>query len=82
MCVNFSNIYVQKTVVLSKTKESKDKILNLCYPWGNTHGCWTPRSPQNTGNTGNLAEMEKFGFCVICMGVLSTKHFLQLFPVI
>ena len=75
MCVNFSNIYVQKMVVLSKTKESKDKILNLCYSW-------TPRSPRNTGNTENLAEMEKFGFCVICMGVLSTKHFLQLFPVI
>ena len=44
-------------VVLSETKDSKSKILSLCYPWVFTHGCWTSGSP---GNTGNSAEMEKF----------------------
>ena len=41
MYVNFSNIYVQTigskntkhSVVLKETKDNKDKILSLCYPW-------------------------------------------------
>ena len=47
-------------VVLSETKDSKSKILSLCYPWVFTHGCQTSGSPANAGNTGNLVEMEKF----------------------
>ena len=48
-------------VVLRETKDNKDELLNLCYPWVNTHGYQTSRS---AGNTGNLAKMEKFG--VLC----------------
>ena len=44
-------------VVLSKTKDIEDKILNLCYPWVFTHGCQTSGSPRNTGN---LAEWKNF----------------------
>ena len=47
-------------VVLSETKDSKSKILSLCYPCMFTHGCQTSGSPRNARNTGNSAETEKF----------------------
>ena len=62
-------------VVLNETKDSKDGILNLCYPWVFTHGCWTPRSPRNTRN---LAEMEKI--LVLCNMYGSIEY--QIFPAI
>ena len=78
--LGFASKNTKHFIILSKTKDSTDDILSLYYPWVFTHGCQTSGSPRNTGNS---VEMEKIGFCVICMGVLSnTNYFLQLFPVV
>ena len=66
-------------VVLSETKESKDKILGSYYPWVFTHGYQISRSPENTGNTRNWVKWKIFWvLCNIC--VWSIEY--QIFPAI
>ena len=68
-------------VVLRETKEIKDKILGSYYSWvfTVTHGC----SPMSSGLPEVLEipeileirwKRKNFGFCVICMGALSTNY--------
>ena len=61
-------------VVLSETKDRKDEILNLCYPWVFTQWVSDSQKSQKYQKFGRNGK--KFGFCVICMGVLSTKYSL------
>ena len=61
-------------VVLSETKDIKDDILNLCYPWVSPMGVGLPEVPEIPEILEIWQKQKNFGFCVICMGVLSTKY--------
>ena len=78
--LGFASKNTKHLAVLSKTKDSKGKILSLCYPWVFIHGCQTSRSPGNMGNTRNLAETEKFGFCVTYMCRSTEYQLFSFYP--
>ena len=67
-------------VVLSETNDSTDEILNLCYHGCSPMGVGLPEVPEILEISEIWQKWKNFGFCVTCMGVLSTKYSHSISP--